>query len=83
MRCLHVTDLALGGGYGGLGCLPVVPLAMFDPSYLSRDVWPRLPPAFKVAALRGLAAAANWLREIITSYGFAQHLNLSQVRSDL
>lgn len=79
VRCLHVTDLAVGGDYGGLDCLASVPIAMFDFAFLGRDLWPKLSPAFRTAVLHGLLMVCNWFRELINSYGFAQRLNCTQV----
>lgn len=80
VRCLHISDLAMGGEFESLGCLASVPIAMFDFGFLGRDLFPKLSPTFKTAVLHGLLVVSNWFRELINSYGFAQHLNCSQVR---
>jgi hypothetical protein len=81
-RCVFVTDLADGGvsdNYSTLAVLPSLPLALYSFSYLQKPVFAKLAPGFRAAVLQGLAAACNWLRELLNAYGLAQ--SLSQVRS--
>jgi hypothetical protein len=76
-QCLFVLDMCTSGfGFETLDCLPSMPFALYDFSFLDKALFLKMQPGMRAAVLEGLLTVVNWLRELVNGYG----LTLALVR---
>jgi hypothetical protein len=70
MQCVYVLDMSTSEfGFVALDSLPSMPLALFELSYLEKNLFLKMQPGLRTALLEGLLTVINWTREVINGYG--------------